>query len=266
MLTVDKVKSMWYVDFMASLNEINRCPWWIDSVRKTVLNSFISSYSHVLDVWCNTGYVSFEIARLAWCKVTWVDINENMIEKAMEHNNDITTRDLVDFQVWDWMNLKFNDNVFDLVVSGGSSIFMDDMKKWLFEYKRVCKDWWFIADINFFYTDKVPSGTIQEINWLLWINIQPWKKDYFLRLYEQAGLERFYVSLEETYNPTENEMEDYCKKMIDDSVYSQVWKEVRIAAYNKLYGYMKLFVENNKYLSYWVFIYRKTPQQQVSLF
>ncbi len=267
--TIEQLEKMWYVDFVANLNETNRCPWWKNAVRKLVQNTFLKKKSKVLDVWCNTWYISFEIARLKKCLITGLDINENMINQSKSNNDDKNIKWLVKFVLWDWTNLNFSDNTFDLVTSWGSTIFMNDIYKWLLEYKRVCKDWWFIWDINFFYTDKIPTGTINEINNLLWINIQPWKKDYFLDLYEKVWLEKYYIFTDKTYKPTLNELEKYCKLMIDNSVYANIWNEIKELAYKKFYNYMSLFHENNKYLSYWVFVYRKRPEkykEQITLF
>jgi hypothetical protein len=155
------------------------------------------------------------------------------------------------------------------VTSGGSTVFIPDIKKGLSEYKRVCKDWGFIGDINFFYKEKIPTETIAKINELLGIEIQPWNLEFFLDLYESVGLEKYHIYTGETYKPTELELETYCREMISISQYANYGNEVREAAYMKLHSYMELFFENNKFLSYGVFIYRKRPEkfkEQISLF
>lgn len=267
MLSKEELSNMWYVDFMANINETNRCPWWKDAICQLAINTFLNSSSKVLDVWCNTGFVSFEIARLIKCHVTWLDINSNMIMQSNTNNNDPDIRDLVDFVVWNGEALPFADNSYDLVTSGWSTVFMDNIENWLREYKRVCKNWWYIADINFYYSDEVPYDTIAKINKLLGIEIQAWWLDYFLNLYDKVGLEKHYIYTNDTYKPDKNRLESYCKELISWSLYDN--SELAETAYNKLYSYMKLFYENNKYLRYGLFIYRKRPEafkEQFSLF
>jgi SAM-dependent methyltransferase len=81
-ITLQKIKEMSYVDLMAFLAEVNRPPGGKDSIRVLAQNCFITKDSKVLDVGCNTGYVSFEIAHLAECSVVGVDISENMIRSS----------------------------------------------------------------------------------------------------------------------------------------------------------------------------------------
>lgn len=203
------------------------------------------------------------------CKVTGLDINENMVKQSIANNNDPAINGLVDFVVGNGQQLPYPDKTFDLVTSGWSTIFMDDLEQGIAEYRRVCKDRWFIGDINFFYTDEIPHDVIAQINEMLWINIQPRKLDYFLNLYEKYGLEKYYVYTSETYKPTEDILENYCRTMIKESQYGTMGAELEQEAYNKFYGYMKVFFENNKYLSYGVFIYRNRPEaykEQISLF
>ena len=271
MMTIDQIENMWYVDFMAFLNETNRCPWAKDSIRQLIQNTYLNAGSNVLDVWCNTGYVSFEIARTIKCNVTWVDINKNMISQSNDNLilNSNKIQKLLNFQVSDAENLPFKDKTFDLVTSWWSTVFIPNKKKALIEYKRVCKDWWFIGDINFFYTNEIPKETINKINNLLGIEIEAWKMDYFWNLYDSVGLEKYYIYTNDVYRPSEKELKEYCRILIKESILSKETDAVQNASYDKLYWYMNLFVENNIYLSYGVFIYRNRPskfKEQIALF
>jgi len=149
-ITPQKIKEISYVDLMAFLGEVNRPPGGKNSVRILVQNCFITKDSKVLDVGCNTGYVSFEIAHLAKCSVVGVDINGNMIKAAKKIKKKDPLGHLIKFRVADAMNLPFRKEVFDVVVSGGSTAFIEDKIRVIQEYKRVLKQWGFIADINFF--------------------------------------------------------------------------------------------------------------------
>jgi len=263
------IQKMNYVDFLALLNETNRPAGGKDSVRRIALNSFVNFKSNVLHSGCNTGYCSFEICHLVKCNVTAIDINKNMVETARKRLK--TEPDLyrkkISFQVGDAHKLKFKDNYFDLVFSGGSIAFMKNPQIVVQEYKRVCKPYGFIGDMCLFYKNKPPKELLKKINKLLKISIKPWGKDYWVDLYKNEGLELYYdYTCAMPYIPTSNEVKEYCKKMVNSSLggYSLEVKEV---AQNKIFNYMNLFNENHKYLKYCILLFRKDyVGEQATLF
>ena len=153
-ITPRKIKEMSYVDLMAFLQEVNRPPGGKDSIRVVVQNCFITKDSRVLDIGCNTGYCSFEIAHLVKCSVTGIDINPEMVKTAKKFQKEDQLGSLIKFKVANAMNLPFKNEVFDVVISGGSTAFINNKEKAKKEYKKVLKPWGFIADINFYYRKK----------------------------------------------------------------------------------------------------------------
>ena len=84
---LNQIESMNYVQFMAFMNETNRPPGGKGAVRKVAQQVFLNSDNTVLDVGCNTGFISFELARLTKCSVIGVDISTEMIKVANEHRS-----------------------------------------------------------------------------------------------------------------------------------------------------------------------------------
>ena len=263
-ITKEKIKKMSYVDLMAFLEEVNRPPGGKNSIRLVVQNCFITKDSKVLDIGCNTGYVSFEIAHLARCSVVGIDINKNMIEVAKKNRKKDPLGHLIKFKVADAMSLPFPDEVFDVVVSGGSTAFVKDKLKALNEYKRVLKQWGFIADINFFYRIKPPPSLLKRLNSILQIEIQPWDMNYWLNLYEQCDLEKYFIHTDHVKPVSRREIENYCSVMVSKKNLS---KDIEFELRKKLVEIMNVFNENHKYLNYGIFIFRKRPdKEQISLF
>ncbi len=266
-LTSQQVKEMDYVSFVGLLNETNRPPGGKDSIRRMVQNSFIDRESYVLHSGCNTGYCSFEIAHLTKCKIVGIDLNEKMIASAQSklQQEIIEYKDRISFKTGDAQKLEFDDNTFDLVMSGGSTAFIKDKQKAISEYLRVCKPYGFVADTCLFYVSTPPKRLLDEINEKIKINIQPWDEKYWIDLYGNSGLEIYYVhSSKMKSDPSEQEVMEYCKKMIINSAFT---KDLHETAILKLYDYMILFNENHKYLGYNVLVCRKTPKnEQVALF
>lgn len=264
-ITLQEIKKMGYVDLMAFLEEVNRPPGGKDSVKAIVQNCFIHKDSKVLDVGCNTGYCSFEIAHLAKCSVTGVDINSNMIKAASKIKKHDPLGHLIKFQVADGMNLPFSSNIFDVVMSGGSTAFIDDKQKAIKEYSRLVKPWGFVADINFYYKVKPPVALINRLNSLMNINIQPWGLNYWLDLYRSCNLELYSIYTNDVKTANDKEINNYCREMTQDN--HNLSKEAKEELIKRLAKIMGLFSENHKYLNYGVFILRKRPiEEQISLF
>lgn len=263
-LTVNEVTKMGYVELLARINEINRPPGGKDSIRRIVRNTFLTKESKVLDVGCNTGYSTFEIAHLIRCHVTGVDISSEMIKTALRFKGEDLLKENIDFQVADGMNLPFESEAFDLTMSGGSTAFIDDKRKALKEYARVTKRWGFIADINFFYKSAPPVKLIERLNKLMGIEIQPWQKQYWQDVYKATGLEIYYTHYADVYVPSKVEIQKYCEQM---SISVDADTSARALIKGKLEEIMTLFAENHKYLAYGVFVLRKRDkEEQVTLF
>lgn len=266
MITVNDIRKMPYVEFMAFLEETNRPPGGKDSLRKVVQNTFITNKSKVLDVGCNTGYCSFEIAHLTKSQVIGIDINRKMVQVAKkELKKDLPEyQKMISFKIADARNMSFKDEEYNLVLCGGSTAFIEDKKRALEEYKRVCKKWGFIADINFYFHTKPPSNLIQQLNDLMNIRIKPWGIDYWINLYESVGLEKYYIYKKKLKRIKEKRVKEYCRYMIKRK---NLGSKITEAAYKKLLSIMKLFNWEHEYLAYGVFIYRKRAcQEEKSLF
>lgn len=253
-----------YVKLMALLKEVNRPPGGKDSLRRVVQNCFITNRSKVLHGGCNTGSTALEIAHLAKCKIIGVDISPHMILAARRYKQRDPLGKLVTFQVADVMRLPFKDESFDAVVAPGSTAFVADKTRAINEYRRVLKPWGFLAEINFFYHHKPPRRLITEMNKLMKINIQPWDMSYWLNLYDNCQLERYYTFTGAMQQVSKRRVVEYCRVMAKSQKFSPL---VERALARRLISIMSLFNENHRYLSYGIFILRKRPElEQISLF
>lgn len=262
-----KIKDMDYVSFMGFLDETNRPPGGKDSLRRMAQNAFLTTSSRVLHSGCNTGYCSFELCHLAKCRVTAIDVNDFMIASARKKLADepLPYRNLIVFKKGDARKLQFGDNSFDLVMSGGSTAFMDEKEKVVKEYSRVCKPYGFVGDVVLYYHKNPPKSLISQINKTLNISIKRWSKDDWISLYTNADLETYYVYDAPMHvYPSVSDVRTYCEQMIQRLSLDQ---ESHAVAVKKMYGYMTLFNENHHYLSYAVLLFRKSPsKEQVTLF
>ncbi|MCK4918618.1 MAG: class I SAM-dependent methyltransferase [Candidatus Pacebacteria bacterium] len=263
-LELSDIEKMSYVQLLANIKEVNRPPGGKDSIRRIVQNCFLRQNSKVLDVGCNTGYTSFEITHLAHCFVTGVDISPEMIKTANEFKEKDAFKKFIDFKVADGMNLPFDDESFDLTMSGGSTAFIKDKIKALKEYTRVTKTWGFVADINFYYKNKVPTKLINDLNTAMEIDIKQWDKDYWLKVYEASGLEMYHIHCGNVHVSSVQEIKEYCTAMTNTV---DATTEARKLIKEKLIFLMTLFSHNHQHLEYGIFILRKRNlPEQISLF
>lgn len=266
-MTPQKIKNMDYVSFMGFLDETNRPPGGKDSLRRMAQNAFLTSSSRVLHSGCNTGYCSFELSHLVKCKVTAIDRNDSMLKSARKRlrNEPLPYRTLISFKKGDARKLQFKDNSFDLVMSGGSTAFMDEKEKVVQEYYRVCKMYGFVGDIVLYYHEDPPKSLISRINKALDISIQKWSKNDWISLYTNAGLEPYFIhDASMPFYPSASDVRAYCEQMVQRLSLDRVSRAVAI---KKLYEYMTLFNRNHRYLSYAVLLFRKEPsREQVTLF
>lgn len=266
-ITANELEEMDYVSFMGFLNETNRPPGGKESLRLMAQNAFLNHTSYVLHSGCNTGYCSFELSHLTKCRVQAIDINDSMLEsaKARLSIEPEPYRNLINFKKGDAHSLEFEDNTFDLVMSGGSTAFMSDKSKVVQEYVRVCKSYGFVGDVFLYYHQKPPQDLVNKINTKLQINIQNWDLDYWTSLYTNEGLELYYLhQAKMPVQPTDSDVLNYCKTMV---AHLSLKGEVEALCTEKLYGYMSLFNQNNEFLSYGVLLCRKMlHQEQISLF
>lgn len=265
MITSTQIKKMKYVDFMALIGETNQSPGGKDSIRILVQNTFLKSNSYVLDVGCNTGFVSFEIANLTNCKVVGIDISEKMINRANQFllNYYPNLKGRVNFKKIDATKMPFPDNTFDLVVSGGSTAFIKDIPKAIKEYVRVVKPWGFIGDINFYYHTSPPTSLIKKLNELMEIKIRGWGIEYWENNYKKTNLEFFYTYKGIMKPVPRSKILNYVDYLLENKNWSE---EVKKVAKKRLIDIYDLFNENHKYLGYCLFILRKRTFEEFTLF
>lgn len=263
-ITASEIESSSYVEFMSLIDETNRPPGGKLAVRELIDRCNVTADDRILDVGCNTGFVSFEISRVTGADVIGIDLSEDMITQARNRNQAGYSPESVDFQKGDAQQLPFPDQSFDCVVSGGSTAFVHDIEAALSEYRRVVEDWGFVGEINFYYDKKPPADIIDELNNHMGTNIKEWYFDDWINLYENAGLEIYDVETHSIDHRSEEEVREYVQTISENNNVTDSAKE---AIESRLLNLMQLFNRNHEYLNYAVFtLRRRVVEEQTSLF
>jgi ubiquinone/menaquinone biosynthesis C-methylase UbiE len=128
-------------DFMANhlgLTVIH--PGGLKATQKLEDTLQIDSETKILDIACGKGSTAFYLAEKYGCSVVGIDISEKLIQIANDTCRKKKLNNQVKFLVGNAMNLPFDDNQFDVAISQGILVFVDDKTKTINEASRVIKD------------------------------------------------------------------------------------------------------------------------------
>lgn len=99
----------------------------------------IDSETKILDIACGKGSTAFYLAEKYGCSVVGIDISEELIQEAKATCRKRKLNKKVKFLVGNAMDLPFADNQFDVAISQGILVFVDDKAKTINEASRVIK-------------------------------------------------------------------------------------------------------------------------------
>lgn len=262
----DEIEKMNYTDFIAFIQETNRCPGGKDTIRKikNILN--IDQEFTILDIGSNTGFNSLELAHITKSKIFGIDVSEKCVmesnRKLSEDILDVKNR--VSFQIGSAYNIPFSENSFDLIIAGGATAFMTDKGKAINEYERVVKPWRYVCITPLFYNSMPPKELIHKINNLIGneikvMNLQDWINIF---LTTNLNLELYYVEENKIKNRSENDIDKYVDYFLNKPHIKDLEDSVRVVIRDKWKNYIEVFNENHEYLSYAIVLFRKVYYQE----
>jgi ubiquinone/menaquinone biosynthesis C-methylase UbiE len=261
------IQKMPYTDFIALIQETNRCPGGKDSIRRIIQNTFLTNNSHVLEIGSNTGFTSLELARSVKCEVEGIDVSASCIKTAGELSSldDTNIKSKVHFQVGSAYDIPFPNNSFDLTIVGGATSFMDDKKKAVDEYFRVTKPWGFIAAIQLYYHTLPPKPLLRELSALIGVEIKPWLEADWIKVFKNDSnplLELYSFESHRLTNQPEEKLDKYINYFLEKPHLKKLSVVEREAIKIKWRGYLNVFNENHKYLNYFIAIFRKRSVEE----
>jgi len=160
-----------------------------EATRELVDRTRITPLSYVLDVGCGVGTTACHLAHSMGCRVMGVDINPLMVDRAWARANRLKLTDLVEFQQADAMDLPFENNLFNVVITESVTAFPDDKAKSIREYYRVTKPGGFIGlnEATWLKTpvpDEIQAWASQDLG----ANVTPLQPGEWIQLMEKIGL------------------------------------------------------------------------------
>lgn len=126
----------------------------------------------ILEISCNIGLTSIELAKELNCKVIGIDINKKSIDIAKENVNKANLQSNVEIIHMDGSNLKFEDESFDIVINEAMLTMYKQKELFLKEYNRVLKKGGFLLNHDICIKDKSEQESSEELKQI--INLKPY--------------------------------------------------------------------------------------------
>jgi len=268
-LTPDDVERMTYVQFISLLRETNRCPGGKQTILAIARTANLHAGSRILDIGCNTGFTSLELAKVTPARIIGVDVVPEAIVEAVRWRDQLphSIADRVEFIVGNALDLPFPDERFDLVVVGGATSFIERKYEAVAEYTRVLVPYGLLSVTNLIYREPPPQEVIDGLSEIIGVPIEPYGCDDWMRIFLSTGLEVYaYEERELAARPPEI-VERYVVQMVDRPHLAVVPAETIETIRSRLLETMLVFNENHRYLGYMrVFLRRDVVPEQPELF
>ena len=260
-LTETDIEQMSYTDFIALLDETNRCPGGKKTIRRIRELIRIDDKTNILDVGSNTGFTSLELARITPANISGIDISESCVNQAKKSlSEDIkSVRSRVTFQVASSYSIPFPDDNFDLIMAGGATGFMDDKSKAIREYLRVLKPWGFLVMSPLTYHTQPPQQIVDNVSKIIGTTIKPMTtKDWVNTVDEVTKDFELYFNEPHKLSPrTSKEIDEYVDYFLKKDHVRNLPEVVKEAIRKRWLSILKVFNENHKFLGYSIIVFRK---------
>jgi SAM-dependent methyltransferase len=127
-----------FIDMQAEIG-VSKHQGGLPATRQLLEMCHIEDAREVLDVGCGTGVGPAYIARTHDCHVVGVDLSPRMIEWARRRAREESVEDRVELRTADVLELPFESDTFDVVVSESVLAFVDDKPAAIRELVRVTR-------------------------------------------------------------------------------------------------------------------------------
>lgn len=264
-MKTNKFSNMTYVDFISFIRETNRCPGGKNTINWILQNSFANKNTKVLEIGSNTGFSSLEVARVLNCSVFGIDVSKSAVETA---NNELKSdikkiKKLVKFRIASAYDIPCRSKSIDLIISGGSTSFMDDKSKAMSEMYRVLRDWGFCSVTNLFYHTKPPKQLLKKVSDIIGVEIKYMTEKDWMSVYTSVkDFEVYKFETEKLSEQTEETIENYINYFMGKPHIKSLSETDKEDLKSRWLEILSVFNENHKYLSFIKCLLRKRPIEE----
>jgi|GEM_PF-4948174 len=239
-----------YFSTVVQSGQVNTPPGSYVTVKEWARNSFLNQQSYLLEIGCSTGFISIETSRYTGARCIGVDLHDESIRVA-QSNVDKYIKERVAFQQADAGRLPFEDSSFSHVVISGHLPFIEaqDRRRHIVEALRVLKPWGYVLVALYYYRTSPPEDLVRKFNATVGTKLTAQDaKRYWSELFDNILLSLEYEADYDVVPSDEERVRQYAEAMHPAT--RDKWKDI-----------LQLFNENGRYLSYFVRVYRKIPDE-----
>ncbi|WP_202970901.1 class I SAM-dependent methyltransferase [Saccharothrix sp. ALI-22-I] len=256
-MTANDIDAMDYNQLIGVVRETNRPPGGLRSIALLARHGFLARDSHVLEIGTSTGITAVELAKLAGCRVTAIDINEESLREARRRAEDEGVAHLISFERNDATDTGYDAGSFDMVFCGNVTSLIPDRERALAEYTRVLKPGGFLAAVPMYYVDRPSDRLIADVSEAIQVDIQPHYQDFWLDFFSgpqrQTYLSRAFRF--DTLRPADVD------RFVDDILrrphLAELPADAREVLAKKYREHMQLFRVNLSHMGFTVLLLRK---------
>jgi SAM-dependent methyltransferase len=261
-ITAVDIASMHYSQLVGLVRERNRPSGGIRTVQTVAVNALLDRTSRVLEIGSNTGFTSVNLALLAHCRVTGIDVNPDSVAEATEFARANHVAERVAFQLADTKGLPFADSSFDLVWASNVTSFIDDQTRAVAEYLRVLANGGVLAFVPIYYRKRPPPNLVEQVGVAINAKLRTWTKEEWLSLCRETALrERTALELvfERDYEYLDRaaELDSYCSMVLSKPHLQALPADAMAVLAARYREMMALFNTNLLYCGYSVLLFQK---------
>ncbi|HKS32630.1 MAG TPA: class I SAM-dependent methyltransferase [Enterobacteriaceae bacterium] len=178
--------------FLASLGKTRLRPGGVDATEWLFSHSQLTPDSIVLEVACNMGTTSIELARRFGCTIYAIDMDKNALIKARENVAAAGLQDKIQVLEANASKLPFADNAFDVVINEAMlTMYVDKAKTRLIsEYYRVLKPGGRLLTHDIMFTsDRLEEGRQSQLESIVKSNVSPMTQPAWKALFSASGFQ-----------------------------------------------------------------------------
>ena len=217
----------------------------------------VNKDTSVIDIACGKGTTSILLAEKYGCKVTGIDLSNDLIDYAKELARKRRLDARIDFRVGNALDLPFNDNEFDFAISQAILVLVPDKKRAIKEAFRVIKPGGCAGWIELSWKEDPPADFMRKVSNELCAycmanvsTFEGWEK-----LFKESGIGNLEL---QRHSLNMGGM----KTMLSDEGFRNMLRIMfRYVAHSKMRKRMKslnrFFQDNPRYFGYGIYIARK---------
>ena len=207
-----------YLDCLALFGIGGAHPGGLQLTKEILSREKINEKTIILDVGCGTGQTSAYMAEKYKCKITCLDNNEMMLEKAKKR---FQSRNLpIETRLGSVESLPFGEKSFDMILSESVATFTD-VSKTLPELRRVLKPNGVLLAIEMVLEESLPEEELTSITEFYGVprifTESEWNSFFQKADFQQISIDKFNLQLEEP--EIENAADFSISEQLDDELY-----------------------------------------------